>query len=80
MYDSTNVQSSDTSLITIYLNILKNVLDLKTDDIESVQVVGGSSRLPAVKSLVQKVFGKEPSTTLNQDEAVARGCALQVSF
>lgn len=62
------------------MNISNNILDLKTDDIESVQIVGGSSRLPAVKSLVQKVFGKEPSTTLNQDEAVARGCALQVGY
>ena len=34
--------------------------------------------MPAIKELVQKVFGKEPSTTLNADEAVARGCALQV--
>ena len=33
--------------------------------------------MPAVKSLVQKVFGIEPSTTLNADEAVSRGCALQ---
>lgn len=45
----------------------------------SVEVVGGSSRIPAVKELVRKVFGKEASTTLNGDEAVARGCALQVS-
>lgn len=59
---------------------MKKFSDLKPDDIESVQIVGGSSRLPAVKSLVQKVFGKEPSTTLNQDEAVARGCALQVNL
>ncbi|GFU18228.1 heat shock 70 kDa protein 4L [Nephila pilipes] len=53
---------------------------LKPDDIDSVQVVGGSSRIPAFKSLIQKVFGKEPSTTLNQDEAVARGCALQCAM
>lgn len=54
--------------------------NLKPDDIESVQIVGASTRLPAVKLLVQKVFGKEPSTTLNQDEAVARGCALQCAM
>ena len=35
--------------------------------------------MPAVKALVNQVFGKEPSTTLNADEAVARGCALQVT-
>lgn len=49
------------------------------NDIYSVEVVGGSARIPAVKELVRKVFGKEASTTLNGDEAVARGCALQVS-
>jgi len=41
-------------------------------------VVGGSIRIPAVKELVQRVFRKEASVTLNGDEAVARGCALQV--
>ena len=53
--------------------------DLKLADIDAVEIVGGSTRIPAVKQLVQKVFGKEPSTTLNADEAVVRGCALQVS-
>jgi len=45
-----------------------------------VEIVGGSSRIPAVKNLIEKVFKIQPSTTLNQDEAVARGCALQVCF
>lgn len=54
------------------------VTDLKLADIDAVEIVGGSTRIPAVKQLVQKVFGKEPSTTLNADEAVVRGCALQV--
>ncbi|XP_062573860.1 heat shock 70 kDa protein 4-like, partial [Saccostrea cucullata] len=49
-------------------------------DIYSVEIVGGSSRIPAVKNLVQEIFGKEPSTTLNADEAVARGCALQCAI
>ncbi|XP_022701321.1 heat shock 70 kDa protein 4-like [Varroa jacobsoni] len=49
-------------------------------DIESVEIVGGSSRVPAVKALVKKVFGREPSTTLNADEAVSRGCALQCAM
>ena len=45
----------------------------------SVEVVGGSTRIPAVKQIVNNVFRMDPSTTLNADEAVARGCALQVS-
>ncbi|CAL4091419.1 unnamed protein product [Meganyctiphanes norvegica] len=53
---------------------------LKVDDIYSVEIVGGSSRVPAFKRLIEKVFKKPPSTTLNQDEAVARGCALQCAM
>ena len=52
--------------------------ELSKDDIYSVELVGGSSRIPAVKELVKKIFDREASTTLNADEAVARGCALQV--
>jgi len=52
--------------------------ELSKDDIYSVELVGGSSRIPAVKELVKKIFNREGSTTLNADEAVARGCALQV--
>lgn len=40
--------------------------------------MGGASRIPAIKERISKFFGKELSTTLNADEAVARGCALQV--
>jgi len=53
-------------------------VELSKDDIYSVEVVGGSSRMPAVKELVKKIFDRDASTTLNADEAVARGCALQV--
>ena len=48
------------------------------DDIYAVEIIGGATRIPAVKQLVKTVFNKEVSTTLNADEAVARGCALQV--
>ena len=50
---------------------------LKLADIEAVEIVGGSTRIPAVKNIIRKAFEKEVSTTLNADEAVARGCALQ---
>lgn len=52
--------------------------ELKKEDIYAVEIVGGASRIPAVKERISKFFGKELSTTLNADEAVARGCALQV--
>jgi len=53
---------------------------LKPEDIEFVEMVGGSTRIPALKQTIEKVFGKAPSTTLNQDEAVARGCAVQCAM
>lgn len=51
---------------------------MKKEDIYAVEIVGGASRIPAIKERIAKFFGKELSTTLNADEAVARGCALQV--
>ncbi|XP_051171051.1 97 kDa heat shock protein isoform X2 [Leptopilina boulardi] len=53
---------------------------LKLEDIHSVELAGGSSRTPAIKRLIEEVFGKGTSTTLNQDESVARGCALQCAM
>jgi len=53
---------------------------LKPEEIYSVEIVGGSTRIPAIKALIEKVFGKESSTTLNADEAVSRGCALQCAI
>jgi len=52
----------------------------KPEDIYSVEIVGGSSRIPAVKAAIENVFGKTPQTTLNADEAVSRGCALQCAI
>nr|XP_043905752.1 heat shock 70 kDa protein 4-like [Solea senegalensis] len=62
------------------LQSLLEYAKLKKEDIYAVEIVGGASRIPAVKERISKFFGKELSTTLNADEAVARGCALQVSL
>lgn len=53
---------------------------LKSEDIEFVEIVGGATRTPALKQTIEKIFGRVPSTTLNQDEAVARGCAVQCAM
>lgn len=53
---------------------------LDLEDIHSVEMVGGSSRIPAVKQLIEQIFGKTPGTGLNQDEAVSRGGALQCAI
>jgi heat shock 70kDa protein 4 len=49
---------------------------LKPEDIDAVEMVGGCTRVPSLKAAVQKFFGKTLSFTLNQDEAIARGCAF----
>lgn len=58
--------------------LLMCLLELQREDIYSIEIVGGATRIPAVKEQISKFFCKEISTTLNADEAVARGCALQV--
>ncbi|KAF6780507.1 hypothetical protein AHF37_00017 [Paragonimus kellicotti] len=53
---------------------------LTPNDVNTVELVGGTSRIPALKSIVLSVFKQEGRTTLNADEAVARGCALQAAI
>lgn len=53
---------------------------LEAHQIDSVELVGGSTRVPAIKDHLMRIFGRELSTTLNQDEAIARGCALQCAL
>jgi len=63
--------------------VLKECLEASgwsPDDVYSVEIVGGSTRIPAIKARIQSVFGKAANTTLNADEAVARGCALQCAI
>ncbi|CDW59396.1 heat shock 70 kDa protein 4 [Trichuris trichiura] len=70
-------------LFTKFSNLLKQILveaSKRVEDIHSVELVGGGSRLPKLKSIVKEILGKEPCTTLNQDEAVARGCTLQCAI
>ncbi|MCI6702393.1 MAG: molecular chaperone DnaK [Prevotella sp.] len=50
---------------------------LQTSEIDEVILVGGSSRIPAVQTLVKNYFGKEPSKGVNPDEVVAVGASIQ---
>ena len=50
---------------------------LTYNDIDKVLLVGGSTRMPCVQELVQRITGKEPNKTLNPDECVALGAAIQ---
>ncbi|RME92673.1 MAG: molecular chaperone DnaK [Candidatus Hydrogenedentota bacterium] len=46
-------------------------------DVHEVLLVGGSTRIPAVREKVKQIFGKEPNKSVNPDEAVAIGAAIQ---
>ena len=50
---------------------------LSLSEIDEVILVGGSTRIPAVQEAVRKFFGKEPNKTVNPDEVVAIGAAVQ---
>ena len=53
---------------------------LKVEDIDAIEMVGGCTRVPSLKDRISKFFGKSLSFTLNQDEAVARGCAFSCAI
>jgi molecular chaperone DnaK len=57
-------------------NALKDA-GLSKDQIQEVVMVGGSTRIPKVKELVKQIFGKEPNHSVNPDEVVALGAAVQ---
>ena len=50
---------------------------LKVSDINEIILVGGSTRMPIVQQIVKEIFGKEPNKSVNPDEAVAVGAAIQ---
>jgi len=50
---------------------------MNASDIDEVILVGGSTRIPAIQSIVEKFFGKAPSKGVNPDEVVAVGAAIQ---
>ncbi|XP_055965224.1 heat shock protein 105 kDa isoform X2 [Sorex fumeus] len=66
--------------IEIPLYSLMEQTQLRIEDVSAVEIVGGTTRIPAVKEKIARFFGKDISTTLNADEAVARGCALQCAI
>ncbi|MBI2930860.1 MAG: molecular chaperone DnaK [Planctomycetes bacterium] len=53
---------------------------VQAKDIEEVVLVGGSTRIPMVQRVVREFFGKEPNRSVNPDEAVAIGAAIQAAI
>jgi molecular chaperone DnaK len=53
---------------------------LKLSEIDEVILVGGQTRMPAIIAAVKELFGKEPNKTINPDEVVALGAAIQAGI
>jgi molecular chaperone HscA len=65
--------------ITCCVNVLKDA-SLETKDIDVVVMVGGSTRVPLVKENISQFFGKPVNDTVNPDEVVALGAAIQADI
>jgi molecular chaperone DnaK len=63
-------------------NCLRSLSDakLKPAELDDVILVGGQTRMPLVRALVQDIFGREPNTSANPDEAVALGATIQAGI
>jgi molecular chaperone DnaK len=63
-------------------NCLRSLSDakLKPAELDDVILVGGQTRMPMVRALVREIFGREPNTSANPDEAVALGATLQAGI
>jgi len=53
--------------------------NVKTDAVDEVVFVGGSTRIPLVEKVIEEKFGKKPNKSINPDEAVSIGAAIQAS-
>lgn len=51
--------------------------DIEPEDVDDILLVGGMTRMPKVRAVVEEVFGKKPNTSVNPDETVALGAAIQ---
>ncbi|MFT7644417.1 MAG: molecular chaperone DnaK [Candidatus Paceibacteria bacterium] len=65
------------------IEITKRALEasgFKKEDIDEIILVGGQTRMPAIQNAVKELFGKEPNRTINPDEVVALGAAIQAGI
>ena len=75
-----NFNNMISGIIDRTMNIAKDTLSaakLSTSDIDEILLVGGSTRIPLVRDRLAEYFGKEPNKSVNPDEAVALGAAIQ---
>lgn len=57
-----------------------SVACFNTEDIDTILLVGGSTRMPMVRKRIKDIFGKDPSTEINPDECVAMGAAITAAI
>lgn len=79
----TKFEQINSAIFTKTLDCVKSALKgakFRKDQIDEVVLIGGSSRIPRVRDLVRKFFNKELNASLNPDEAVARGAAIQAAI
>ncbi len=65
------------------IEITKNAVESSpfgVSDIDEIILVGGQTRMPAIQEAVKKLFGKEPNKSINPDEVVATGAAIQAGI
>lgn len=65
------------------IEITKRALEassMKKEDIDEIILVGGQTRMPAIVNAVRELFGKEPNKSVNPDEVVALGAAIQAGI
>ena len=75
-----NLESLSKEYIDRAIEITKKALDnspFKKEDINEIILVGGQTRMPAIVESVKAFFGKEPNRSINPDEVVALGAAVQ---
>jgi len=71
---------TDRTLIKKSIDITKQVVKdsgFNLSDIDEIVLVGGQTRMPAIQKAVKDLFGKEPNKSINPDEVVAMGAAIQ---
>ncbi|KAK9049240.1 hypothetical protein SSX86_031793 [Deinandra increscens subsp. villosa] len=75
-----NLSSKLLERIIVPCNMALKDAGLSVDKIDTIELVGSASHIPAITRILRKFFKKEPARTLNARECVARGCALRCAM